>query len=86
MNVLSSLILISLEKQYGMMMGARKRQFVQNFQDICMVDTVIEELVRNKSIIEACTFLRSHEVHHDQQNKDKATRQVNSISQSCSAT
>jgi hypothetical protein len=42
-----------------------------------MVDTLFEELVRNKSFIENCNFLRSHVVRHDQQNKDKATRQVN---------
>jgi hypothetical protein len=46
-----------------------------------MMDTVFEELVRNKTFIETCNFLRSHAVCHDQQNKEKATRQVNTTSQ-----
>ena len=50
-----------------------------------MVDTVFEELVRNKSYIETCNFLRSHAVRHDQQTKDKATRQVNNTNQSSSS-
>jgi hypothetical protein len=60
---------------------SKKRRFVQNAQNIGMVGTVFEELVRNKSFIETCNFLRSHAVRHDQQNKDKATRQVNATSQ-----
>jgi hypothetical protein len=56
---------------------SKKRRFVQNAQNIGMVDTVFEELVRNKSFIETCNFLRSHAIRHDQQNKEKATRQVN---------
>jgi hypothetical protein len=51
-----------------------------------MIDTVFEELVRNKSCIETCNFFRSHAVHHDQQTKDKATRQVNATSQSTTST
>jgi hypothetical protein len=50
-----------------------------------MVDTVFEELIRNKSIIETCNFLRSHAVRHDQQTKEKATRQVNATSQPSSS-
>jgi hypothetical protein len=49
------------------------------------VDTVFEELVRNKSFIETCNFLRSHAVRHDQQNKEKATRQVKHTSQPSSS-
>jgi hypothetical protein len=62
--------------------GSKKRRFVQNAQNIGMVDTVLEELVRNKSFIETCNFLRSHAVRHDQHTKDKSTRQVNATSQS----
>jgi hypothetical protein len=50
-----------------------------------MVDTVFEELVRVKSFIETCNFLRSHAIRHDQQSKEKATRQVNSTRQATSA-
>jgi hypothetical protein len=51
-----------------------------------MIYTVFEGLVRSKSFIETCNFLRSYAVRHDQQNKDKATRQVNKTSQSTSST
>jgi hypothetical protein len=46
-----------------------------------MVDTVFEELVRNKPFIENCNFLRSNAVRHDQQTKEKATRQIIATSQ-----
>jgi hypothetical protein len=36
----------------------KKRQFVQNAQNIGMLDTVFEELVNDKSFIETCNFLR----------------------------
>ena len=65
--------------------GSKKRRFVQNAKNIGMLDTVFEELVRNKSFIETCNFLRSHAVRHDQQTKDKATRQVNNANQSSSS-
>jgi hypothetical protein len=65
--------------------GSKKRRFVQNAQSIGMVDTIFEELVRNKSFIETYNFLRSHAVRHDQQFKDKATRQVNATSQPSSS-
>jgi hypothetical protein len=61
--------------------GSKKRRFVQNVQNIGMVDTVFEELVRNKSFIGTCNFLRSNSVRHDQQTKEKATSQGNAISQ-----
>jgi hypothetical protein len=61
--------------------GSKKHRFVQNAQNIGMVDTVLEELVRNKSLVENCNFLISHAVRHVQQNKEKATRQVNTTSQ-----
>jgi hypothetical protein len=61
--------------------GSKKRRFVENAQSTGMVDTVFEELVRSKSFIETCNFLRSHAVCHDQQTKEKATRQVNATSQ-----
>jgi hypothetical protein len=35
-----------------------------------MVDTAFEELVKDKSFIEACNFLRSHAIRHDQQNQE----------------
>jgi hypothetical protein len=65
--------------------GSKKRSFVQNAQNISMLDTVPEELVRNKSFIETCNFLRSHSVCHDQQDKEKATRQVNATGQPSSS-
>jgi hypothetical protein len=36
----------------------KKRRFVQNAQNIGLVDTVFEELVSDKSFIETCNFLR----------------------------
>jgi hypothetical protein len=56
--------------------GSRKRSIVQNSQNI-----VFEELVRYISFIETCNFLRSHALRHDQQTKDKTTRQVNATIQ-----
>jgi hypothetical protein len=47
-----------------------------------MVDTVFEALVNDKSFLETCNFPRSHAIRHDQQNKEKNARQVNSTSQS----
>jgi hypothetical protein len=38
----------------------KKHHFVQNTQNIGLVDTVFEELVSDKSFIETCNFLRSH--------------------------
>jgi hypothetical protein len=44
----------------------KKRRFVQNAQNIGLVDTVFdtafEELVSDKSFIETCNFLRSHAI------------------------
>jgi hypothetical protein len=40
--------------------GSKKRLFVPNSQNIGMVDTVFEELVRNKSFIYICNSFRSH--------------------------
>jgi hypothetical protein len=51
-----------------------------------MVDTVFEALVSDKSFLETCNFLRSHAIRHDQQNKEKNARQINSTSQSPGAT
>jgi hypothetical protein len=66
--------------------GSKKCRFYQSIQNIGMVDTVFfKELVRNKSFIETCIFLRLHAVRHDQQNKDIVTRQVNATSQSSSS-
>jgi hypothetical protein len=41
----------------------------------------VEELVRDKSFVETCNFPRSHAIRHEQQNKEKVTRQVNSTCQ-----
>jgi hypothetical protein len=49
----------------------KKRRFVQNAQNIGLVDTVFEELVSDKSFIETCNFLRSHAIRLDQQYKEK---------------
>ena len=64
----------------------KKRQFVQNAQNIGLVHTVFEELVSDKSFIETCNFLRSHDIRHDQQNKEKAERKIHNTSQSSSGT
>jgi hypothetical protein len=50
--------------------------FVQNTQNIGLVDTVVKELVSEKSFIETCYFLRSHAIRLDQQYKEKAARQI----------
>jgi hypothetical protein len=52
----------------------KKRRFVQNNQNIGLIDTVFEELVSDKSFIETCNFLRSHAIRLDQQYKEKAAR------------
>jgi hypothetical protein len=52
----------------------KKRWFVQNAQNIGLVDTVFEELVSDKSFIETCDILRSHAIRLDQQYKEKAAR------------
>jgi hypothetical protein len=54
----------------------KKRRFVQNAQNIGLVDTVYEELVSDKSFIETCDFLRLHAIRLDQQYKEKAARQI----------
>jgi hypothetical protein len=54
---------------------------VQNAQNIGMVVTVFEALVSHKSFLETCNSLRSHAIRHDQQNKEKNARQINSTSQ-----
>ena len=40
-----------------------------------------EELVRNKTFIETCNFLRSHAIRHDQQNKERTARKINATNQ-----
>jgi hypothetical protein len=59
----------------------KKRHFVQNAQNIGLVDTVFEELVSDKSFIETYNFLRSHAIRLDQQYKEKAARQIHNTSQ-----
>jgi hypothetical protein len=44
----------------------KKRRFLQNAQNIGLVDTVFEELVCEKSRIETCNFLMSHAIRVDQ--------------------
>jgi hypothetical protein len=60
----------------------KKRLFLQNAQNIGLVDTVFEELVSHKSFIETCNFIKYHAIRLDQQNKEKATRQIHNVSQS----
>jgi hypothetical protein len=60
----------------------KKRRFVQNAQNIGLVDKVFEEIVSDKSFIETCNFLRSHPIRLDQQYKEKAARQTHNASQS----
>jgi hypothetical protein len=57
-------------------------RFVQNAQNIGLVDKAFEELVSDKSFIETCNFLRSHAIRVDQQYKEKAARQIHNTSQS----
>ena len=59
----------------------KKRRFIQNAQNIGLVDTVFEELVSDKSLMETCNFLRSHAIRYDQQNREKLARQIRSINQ-----
>jgi hypothetical protein len=59
----------------------KKRRFVQNTQNIGLLDKVFEELDSNKSFIETCNFLRSHAIRLDQQYKEKAARQIHNTSQ-----
>jgi hypothetical protein len=59
----------------------KKRWFVQNVQNIGLIDTVFEELVSDKSFMEACNFLRSLAIRLDQQYKQKAARQIHNTSQ-----
>jgi hypothetical protein len=40
----------------------KKRRLVQNAQNIGLVDKVFDELVSDKSFIETCNFLRSHDI------------------------
>jgi hypothetical protein len=54
----------------------KKNCFVQNAQNIGLVDTIFEELVSDKSFIETCNFLRSHAIRLDHQYKEKAARQI----------
>jgi hypothetical protein len=46
-----------------------------------LVDIVFEELVSDKSFIETCNFLGSHAIRLDQQNIEKAERQIHNSSQ-----
>jgi hypothetical protein len=59
----------------------KKRRFLQNAQNIDLIDTDFEELVSDKSFIEICNFLTSHAIRLDQQYKEKAARQIHNISQ-----
>jgi hypothetical protein len=59
----------------------KKRHFVQNAQNIGLVDTVFEELVSDKSFRETCDFLRSNAIRLDQQYKEKAARQIHNTIQ-----
>jgi hypothetical protein len=59
----------------------KKRLFVQNAQNIGLVDIVFEELVSDKSFIETCNILRSHAIRLDQQYQEKAARQIHNTSQ-----
>jgi hypothetical protein len=49
----------------------KNHQFVQNAQNIDLVDTVFEELVSDQSFIETCNFLTSHAIRLDHQYKEK---------------
>jgi hypothetical protein len=59
----------------------KKRRFVQNSQNIGLVDTFFEESVSDKSLIEICDFLRSYAIRLDQQYRERSTRQIHNTSQ-----
>ena len=59
----------------------KNRHFIQNAQNIGLVDTVFEELASDESFMETCNFLRSHTIRHDQQNREKVARQIHSTNQ-----
>jgi hypothetical protein len=58
----------------------KKRFFLQNAQNIGLVDTFFEELVSDKLFIETCNFLRSYVIRLDQQYKKRAARQIHNTS------
>jgi hypothetical protein len=60
----------------------KKGRFVQNAQNIGLVDTVFEELVSDISFIETCNFLRLPAIRLDQKYKQKAARHIHNTSQS----
>jgi hypothetical protein len=60
----------------------KKRRFVQNAQNIGLVDTVFEEVLSDKSFMATCNILGSHAIRLDQQYKEKAARQIHNTSQS----
>jgi hypothetical protein len=64
----------------------KKRRFVQNAQNIGLVDTAFEELVSDKSFTETCNFLRLHAIRLDQQYEEKAARQIHNTIQSYNRT
>jgi hypothetical protein len=48
-----------------------KRRWVKDAQNIGIVDTIFEELVKDKSFAEKWNFIRSHAIRYDQQSKEK---------------
>jgi hypothetical protein len=48
--------------------------------------TVFEALVSDKAFTETCNFLRSHAIKHDQQAKEKNSRQIHNTYQPTSTT
>jgi hypothetical protein len=60
----------------------KRCRFVQNAQNIGLVDTVFEEPVSDKSFIGTFNLLRSHATRLDQKCKEKAARQIHNTSQS----
>jgi hypothetical protein len=59
----------------------KKRRFVQNAQNIVLVDKLFEDLVSDKSFMETRDSLRSYAIRLDQQYKEKAGRQIHNTSQ-----
>jgi hypothetical protein len=51
-----------------------------------LVNKAFEQLVSDKSLIETFNFLSSHAIRYDQQNKERAARQIDRIHQSSNAT
>jgi hypothetical protein len=70
--------LFCLDRRHGMMMIVRNVDLYRMLNTLVW-QTLFKELVREKSFIGTCNFLSA--IRHDQQNKEKVSRKVNSTCQ-----